>query len=107
MLLALAIAGLFLLPSPWGVVVICIAAVIEVAEVFAWRRFLSSRYRIKTGAEALVGESAEVIEDCNPDGRVRLRGEIWGARSGVRVPAGATVRITAVDGLTLLVEPRP
>jgi membrane protein implicated in regulation of membrane protease activity len=104
MLLTLAIAGLFLLPSPWGVVAICIAAVVEVGEVFLWRRFLNRRYRIQTGAEALVGERAEVIEPCDPEGRVRLRGEIWSARSADPLPVGSAVRVTGVDGLTLLVE---
>jgi membrane-bound serine protease (ClpP class) len=104
-LLTLAIAGLFLLPSPWNVICIGIAAVVEVGEVFLWRRYLSRRYRVRTGAEGLVGESAEVIEPCDPEGRVRLHGEIWRARSGTPAAVGETVRVAGVDGLTLEVEP--
>lgn len=104
MILALAIAGLFVLPDPWRVLVLALALVIEVGEVFFWIRFLD-RYRVTTGAEGLIGERAEVIEALVPRGRVRVRGEIWNARSPAAVDAGARVRIAAVEGLTLLVEP--
>jgi membrane protein implicated in regulation of membrane protease activity len=104
MLLALAIAGLFLLPDPWRVVVLAVAAVIEVGEVFFWIKFLR-RYRVQTGAEGLVGERAEVIEACEPQGRVRVRGEIWNARCERSAGRGDAVRVSAVEGLTLVVEP--
>jgi membrane-bound serine protease (ClpP class) len=104
MLLALAIAGLFVLPDPWRLIVLAAAAVIEVGEVFFWIKFLR-RYRVQTGAEGLVGERAEVIVPLAPDGRVRLRGEIWSARSEVPAAVGDAVRVSEVDGLTLVVEP--
>ena len=102
MLLALAIVGLFVLPAPWGAIAVFAAAVIEVGEVFFWIRFLR-RYPVKTGAEGLVGERGEVIVRCAPVGRVRLRGEIWNARSEEPVEPGEAVRVEAVDGLTLVV----
>jgi membrane protein implicated in regulation of membrane protease activity len=101
-LLALAIVGLFVLPAPWGVIAVLAAAVIEVAEVFIWIRFLR-RYPVKTGAEGLVGARAEVIDRCAPRGRVQLRGEIWNARSEEPLELGDEVRVEAVDGLTLVV----
>jgi membrane protein implicated in regulation of membrane protease activity len=104
MLLILAIAGLFVLPSPWGVVAVVIAAAIEVLEIGLWRRFLR-RYRVQTGAEAMVGKHAEVMETTSSAGRVRLAGEIWNARSESPLARGQIVRVTAVDGLTLVVEP--
>jgi membrane-bound serine protease (ClpP class) len=106
MLLTLAIVGLFFLPDPWRVVILVVAAFVEVFEVFLWIKYLR-RYRIKTGAEAMIGERVEVIEPLDPAGRVRVRGEIWNARSSAPVPDGAPVRIQAVDGLTLVVEPEP
>lgn len=104
MLLVLALIGLFLLPEPWNVAVVVVAAFVEVGEVFFWLRFLR-RYRVQTGAEAMVGARAEVLESCAPDGRVRVGGEIWNARSDVPVARGQLVRITALDGLTVAVEP--
>jgi membrane-bound serine protease (ClpP class) len=103
-LLALAIAGLFVLPAPWSVIALSVAAAIEVGEVLLWRRFLR-RYRVRTGAEALIGERAEVVSPCAPEGTVRLRGELWRARSGSPASEGESVRVTRVDGLTLEVEP--
>ncbi len=102
MLLALAIVGLFVLPDPWGVIAVFTAAVVEVGEVFFWIRFLR-RYPVTTGAEGLVGERGEVIVHCAPRGRVRLRGEIWNARSEEPLERGEEVRVEAVDGLTLVV----
>jgi membrane-bound serine protease (ClpP class) len=102
-ILALAIAGFFLLPDPWRIVVLVVAALIEVGEVFLWIRFLR-RYRVTTGAEGMVGERGEVID---PSGRVRVRGEIWKARSSTEFEPGDRVRVAAVDGLTLEVEPEP
>jgi membrane protein implicated in regulation of membrane protease activity len=101
-LLALAIVGLFVLPAPWGVIAVFSAAVIEVGEVVFWIRFLR-RYPVTTGAEGLVGERGQVIVRCAPLGRVRLRGEIWNARSEEPLELGEGVRVEAVDGLTLAV----
>jgi membrane protein implicated in regulation of membrane protease activity len=99
---AIALA-LFVLPPGWGIAVVTLAAVIEVAEVGFWIRFLR-RYRIATGKEALIGSSAEVIEACNPRGRVRFRGEIWHADCDARAEVGDRVTVTDVHGLTLRVE---
>jgi membrane-bound serine protease (ClpP class) len=103
MLLALAIAGLFFIPDPWRVVILGVAAVVEVAEIYLWIRFLR-RYRVTTGAEGMVGEHGQVIAACDPVGRVQLRGEIWTARCDVRAEVGDRVAVTGLDGLTLLVE---
>jgi membrane protein implicated in regulation of membrane protease activity len=50
------------------------------------------------GAEALVGVTGRMTDD----GWVRVNGELWRARGG---SAGDEVRVRAVDGLTLDVEP--
>jgi membrane protein implicated in regulation of membrane protease activity len=104
MLLVAAIVGLFVLPSPWNVIAVCVAAVVEVGELYAWKRFLA-RYRVQGGAEGMIGERAEVIEACDPRGRVKLRGEIWAAEAepGARFPVGERVRVVAVEGLVVRV----
>jgi membrane-bound serine protease (ClpP class) len=104
MLLVGAIAlALFVLPPGWGLAIVVVAMVVEVAEVGFWIRFLR-RYRVTTGAEGLIGARAEVIETCEPSGRVRLRGEIWQARCPAGANVGERVKVTGVDGLTLEVE---
>jgi membrane-bound serine protease (ClpP class) len=100
---ALALAY-FVLPPGWGLALVVVAMVVEVAEVGFWIRFLR-RYRVTTGAEGLIGARAEVIAACEPSGRVRLRGEIWHARCPAGARVGDRVIVTAVDGLTLEVEP--
>jgi membrane protein implicated in regulation of membrane protease activity len=72
------VLALFVLPPGLGIAAVTLGIVIEVAEVGFWIRFLR-RYRVTTGAEGLVGSSGEVIEECDPRGRIRLRGEIWHA----------------------------
>ena len=104
MLLIGAIAlALLVLPPGWGIAIVVVAMVIEVAEVGFWIRVLR-RYRIATGKEALIGTSAEVIESCDPRGRVRLRGEIWQAECESGAAVGDRVTVTGVNGLTLQAE---
>lgn len=104
MLVVLAIVGLLLLPSPWGVVALGGAVAVEVLELLFWRRFLR-RYKLRVGPEALLGMRAEVIQPCSPVGLVRVRGELWNARASAPVEPGQTVTVSGVDGLTLQVEP--
>jgi membrane-bound serine protease (ClpP class) len=96
--------AVFVLPPALGIAAVALGIVVEVAEVGFWIRFLR-RYRVTTGAEGLIGATAEVIEACDPSGRVRLRGEIWRARCASRAGVGDRVTVTGVDGLTLEVEP--
>jgi membrane-bound serine protease (ClpP class) len=98
------VLAIFVLPPALGLAAIVVAMVIEIAEVGFWIRFLR-RYRVQTGAEGLVGESAEVVEACDPSGRVRLRGEIWQARCSFPAAVGEQVRVSGVSGLTLEVDP--
>lgn len=102
-LLTLSIVGLFVLPAPWNVIGVCAAALIEVGEVWLWIKFLR-RYRVRGGAEGMLGERAEVIETCDPRGRVKVHGEIWTAvAADGSLPAGARGRVIAVEGLTVTV----
>jgi membrane protein implicated in regulation of membrane protease activity len=104
-ILAIAIVlAVFLLPTPWNVVVLVLGIVGEIFEITYGRR-LARRMRSQTGAEALVGREAEVAETCRPDGKVRVHGELWQARCEAGADVGDTVRIEAVRGLTLDVVP--
>jgi len=101
------IAGLVLfavLDPPLGVIFLVAGAAIEIGEAVFWVNYLK-RIRIRTGAEGMIGERAEVIEACAPRGRVRVRGEIWDAEceSGAAAP-GEVVEIVEVDRLLLRVD---
>jgi membrane protein implicated in regulation of membrane protease activity len=98
------ILAVFVVPAPWGLVLVGVAAVVEIGETFFWV-WLSKRRRIQMGAETLIGARALVVSPCRPDGQVRLRGELWGARCEAGADRGDAVRVVERDGLTLLVEP--
>ena len=103
------IAGFVLfaiLDPPLGAICLALGAVIEIGEAIFWTRYLK-RIRVRTGVEGMVGERAEVSEDCRPRGKVRLRGEIWDASCPAGADAGEVVRVVAVERLTLTVEPDP
>jgi membrane-bound serine protease (ClpP class) len=59
------------------------------------------------GVDALLGQIAVVVKPLEPVGQVLVHGELWQAHSPTPAPRDARVRITAVDGLTLMVEPLP
>ena len=66
----------------------------------------SMRHPVVTGAQAMIGASAEVVADFTGKGRVRYGGELWNARSERALRAGDLARIVKVEGLTLWVEPQ-
>ena len=103
LIIALALA-LFVLPSPWNVIAVAVAAVWELSTAL-FGLWWSQRHAAKVGVEALLGREVEVRRACRPLGEVRVRGEIWQARCDRGAAAGDMVRITGLDGLTLLVEP--
>jgi membrane protein implicated in regulation of membrane protease activity len=65
---------------------------------------------LKTGTAALVGKTALVLEEVNAhSGRVRIGGEEWSARpydETLVLPAGSTVDVLKIEGVTALVYPR-
>jgi membrane-bound serine protease (ClpP class) len=58
-----------------------------------------------TGREALSGAEGETVAWQGGEGRVRVKGEIWRARSRVELASGVRVKVVAHDGLVLIVEP--
>jgi membrane protein implicated in regulation of membrane protease activity len=98
--------AVFVLPGAWDVPVVTAGAAVEALEGVLWFRW-SRRHRAAVGAEALIGETAVVAERCDPIGRVKVKGELWRARTtgANAVEAGETVRVLAVEDLTVLVEP--
>lgn len=63
------------------------------------------RRPVVTGESELVGAVGVALEDFAGVGKIRLRGEIWNARSAVPVRQGQRLFINKIEGLTLWVEP--
>lgn len=59
------------------------------------------------GREWMIGELGTVIDDVDPDGVVQVGEGRWRARTNRATPvvAGDSVRVAAIDGITLEVEP--
>jgi membrane-bound serine protease (ClpP class) len=64
------------------------------------------RHPVVTGAQGMIGASAEVVADFIGKGRVRYGGELWNARSSSALREGEQARIVKVEGLTLWVDPQ-
>jgi membrane-bound serine protease (ClpP class) len=68
--------------------------------------------KVVTGEEGMIGQTGSAVTELAPAGKVFVHGEYWnavaagpgGAPMGTPVPAGAPVRVTAIDRLTLTVE---
>ena len=67
--------------------------------------FRARENKVLTGKGTMIGEIAVVRTPLNPEGRVFLHGEYWTAVSSVSVAVGVPVRVIAVQGLKLTVEP--
>jgi membrane-bound serine protease (ClpP class) len=59
------------------------------------------------GREWMVGELGDAASGVDPEGTVQVRGALWRARSNRATPiaAGERIRVVAIDGLVLEVEP--
>ena len=69
---------------------------------------MQSRDRITSTQRGLVGLVGETRGELKPEGPVFVKGTLWRGRSGDGpIPAGTRVRVRAVDGLVLRVEPDP
>lgn len=96
--------AVFVVPDQWTVPVVIAAIGIEVTETLI-TMWWSRRAPPKVGVETLIGATGMVIDECHPNGRVRVRGESWRARSAVPLEAGTRVRVVGRERLTLVVEP--
>ena len=95
------------LHPPWWIVVpVCFGA--WVFYVFAIPPFIRARFSTPTlGREGMIGELGTADVAVDPDGVVTVRGARWRARTNRATPVeqGATVRVVAVEGIVLEVEP--
>jgi membrane-bound serine protease (ClpP class) len=65
----------------------------------------AQRRKPTTGAQGLVGEIGEAITSLEPDGEVRVHGEIWRATSiSGTIPKGSKVAVVSVQNLKLTVR---
>lgn len=89
--------------SPW--VIGAMAVLVTAFFGFVIQAAIKMR-RVPVTSEAdLRGAEAVVVRTLDPSGTVRIESEEWSAIADARIEEGATVRVTAVNGLQLKVEP--
>ena len=89
-------------------VIIPIAVAAGILVVFLGRLGLQAqRRKTVTGAEGLIGEHGRTLTEIGPDraGQITVHGEIWRATSRQSLVPATRVRVVAIEGLTLSVEP--
>ena len=71
---------------------------------WVWRGYETNA---KTGTEELIGTKGLAQEPLDPEGYVKIRGELWKARADPPdriITAQSTVRVRSAVGMTLIVE---
>jgi membrane protein implicated in regulation of membrane protease activity len=89
--------------TPW--VALAILVLLVLTDLVSYPR-MRRYYRTEPPATRMIGQVGVAITPLEPDGRIRLGGEIWHAdlRGEASAPAGTRVRVAAVAGLRLEVE---
>jgi membrane-bound serine protease (ClpP class) len=93
-------------PAWWILVLVCGATLLFVLS--GMTAMVRSRFSTPTiGREELIGEMGVAEVGVDPDGVVRVRDALWRARTNRATPiaAGEGVRVVAVEGILLEVEP--
>jgi membrane-bound serine protease (ClpP class) len=93
-------------PVWWVILIVCVLLILFF--LFALPSFIRSRFSTPTvGREGMVGELGTAEVPVDPDGVVLIRGARWRARTNRATPiqTGDSVRVIAVEGLVLEVEP--
>jgi len=81
---------------------------IALAFIVGMPSMVRTRFATPTiGREWMIGEMGEAVLAVDPEGVVEVRGAQWRARTNRATPIGRgeRVRVTAIDGVTLEVEP--
>jgi len=98
-----------LLDGPYGVLVLLLAAVIATLVEIPYYRYVAPTHRpLSTTSSGLIGEVGIVIAPVVPNtlkGKVRVKSEVWSARSDVPIPTGVRVRVVQGEGVSITVQP--
>lgn len=111
-IVALTLGALLLVDGPvpemrvhWGT---ALGVSIPLGAITIFLMTMAIRARLRKsiiGAQGLVGSTGVARTPLSPEGKVFIEGELWNAVSNGEVPLGEPVRVRAVHGLVLDVEP--
>lgn len=107
---AIAVIVLWLLPK----VDIHLPLAVLVIFMLAWAGFAVFTYRLGTralkrkpegGLSDMLGTRGKVVKRLDPEGMIRIKGELWKAKSaGRKIGTGEEVTVVGQKGLKLIVE---
>ncbi len=111
-IVAMVIGAMILIDSPWPVARIHFSTALSVTLPLAVITVILLRLAVEaqrrkavTGDLGMIDAVGVAQTDLEPGGKVFVHGEIWDARARERIPKGTRVRVRAIQGLTLEVEP--
>jgi membrane-bound serine protease (ClpP class) len=100
-------SSLELIAISWSVIVPAVLVTVLFFVFAIGMGIRAQRRKPVTGIEGIVGEVGEALSDLNPDGQVRVHGEIWNATStDGKLKKGTPIRVDQVKDLHLTVRKR-
>jgi len=98
-------SGLEVIRISWHVILVIAALTVAFFLVAIGFGIKAQTRKPVTGMEGMIGETGEVISDLEPEGQVRVHGEIWNAECpDETVSKGSKVVVTGVKNLKLIVR---
>ncbi len=98
-----------LLDSYIGPVIVIVVAIGGALVEIPYYRWVAPVHRpMSTTSGGLVGEEAIVIAPVEPNtlhGKVKVRSEVWSAKSDQPIPVGTRVRVVHGEGVSVTVQP--
>ena len=99
-------AGLFIV-LPWPIALPIALAVSALTGAIMQAGTKALRQPPVTGAASLIGTVGVTVTNLDPDGLVRIDGELWHGGSSGPVAKGQQVQVDLVEGLTVRVRAYP
>ena len=90
---------------PWGLILPVALASGAFVFLVASLAVRARKRPVVTGREEMVGADGLVLDDMEREGWATVHGETWRIRSPGHLARGSRIRVTAMDGLTLEVQP--
>ena len=103
MFLIIAFILLLLLPWPASGIAFVACIVVFAGELTFWSRRVR-HWRVRTGAETMIGQHGRVVTACRPLGQIAISGELWQARCDGGADVDDMVEVVGRDRLVLVVE---
>lgn len=107
--LAALISSFFGVPTAWQWVIFVVVSLILFLATRPLIRKWNHTPTVRTNADSVIGMEGivkEKIDTLEGTGRVYVNGLNWAARADTVIPAGTTVTVLSMQGVTLTVEPK-